>query len=132
MNVITLTYTLGLGSLLLFVDFGGFRHVALFVNHTFLLDKIVHFLMYGVLALLVNASLVRRSPSRAFRAIATGTTIVLVVATLEEASNALVASRTCSLADLVANYLGILCLGVLPLIAWQRTRSTKTAFCKAV
>jgi VanZ family protein len=123
MNFVTLAYAVGMAALLLMVDFGALRDLALYVNHTFLLDKAIHFAMYGFLALLANASLLHRSQSRAFGAIATGSILVLIVSTLEECSNAFVAFRTCSLADLAANYLGIVCLGILPLVAWQRTQS---------
>jgi VanZ family protein len=128
MNFITLAYALGLAALLLLVDFGALRDVALYINHTFLLDKAIHFTAFGVLALLANATLLHRSRlhrshTRALGAIATGSAIVLLLSTLEEGSNAFVSFRTCSLADLAANYLGIVCLGVLPLVAWQRSQT---------
>ena len=122
MTFITWAYALGLAAFLLMVDFGALRDIALYVNNTFLLDKVVHFTLFGVLALLANATLLHRSRSPA-AAIATGSVIVFVVSTLEEISNGFVAFRTCSLADLAANYLGIICLGILPLLAWQRSQS---------
>ena len=123
MNGITLAYALGMALLLLLVDFGAMRSVASYVHQTFLLDKIIHFAMYGLLALMVGASLLNRSRSRSFGAIATGGIVVAMLSTLEECSNAFVVFRTCSLADLAANYLGIVCLGILPLVAWQRSQS---------
>ena len=123
MSRITLAYALGMAVLLLMVDFGALRDVATYVQNTFLLDKVIHFTMYGLLALLATASLLHRSPSRPFVVIATSASLVLILATLEELSNAFVAFRSYSATDLVANYLGILCLGVLPLLAWQRTLS---------
>lgn len=119
---LTLAYASALATLILMVDLGALRDIALYINHTFLLDKAIHFAVFGLLALLANAALVNRLPSRALIAVATGSTIVIIVATLEEASNALLRFRSCSLADLAANYLGIVCLGVLPLVAWQRTQ----------
>jgi hypothetical protein len=125
MSFITCAYALGLAAILLMVDFGALRDIALYVNQTFLLDKVVHFTLFGVFALLANATLLHRSRSRAHAvaAIATGSIIVFVLCTLEETSNALVRFRTCSLADLAANYLGIICLGILPLVAWQRSQN---------
>ncbi len=123
MNFVTLAYAVGMATLLLMADFGALRDVALFISHTFLLDKAIHFAMYGLLALLINASLLHRSQSRTFGTIATGSILVVIVSTLEECSNAFVVFRTCSLADLAANYLGIVCLGILPLVAWRRTQS---------
>ena len=125
MNFITLAYALGMATLLLLVDFGALHDIALYINHTFLLDKLIHFVMYGVLALLANATLLHRSRNRTLGVIATGSIFVLLTSTLEECSNAFVVFRTCSLADLAANYLGILCVGVLPLVAWQRLRSPR-------
>lgn len=123
MNFITLAYALGLAALLLLVDSGWMRDIGLYINHTFLLDKAIHFIMFGVFALLANATLLRRYRPRALGAIATGSIFVLLLSTLEEGSNAFVSFRTCSLADLAANYLGIVCLGVLPLVAWQRSQA---------
>lgn len=122
MNFITLAYALGLAAILLLVDFGAWHELALVINQTFLLDKAIHFVMFGLLALLANATLLHRSRTRAIAAIATGSMIVLILSSLEEFSNGFVAYRTCSLADLAANYLGILCLGILPLAAWLRQR----------
>lgn len=120
---ITLAYALGLTAFLLMVDFGGLHDVALYVNHLAPLDKVIHFCMFGLLALLANASLVRRPRWRMVGAIATGSIFVLIVSTLEEYSNLFVACRTWSLADLAANYLGVVCLGILPMVAWQWKQS---------
>jgi VanZ family protein len=77
-------------------------------------DKLVHFFMYGSLALVVNTALARRPRWSLVRAIATGSMIVLIASTVDECSNMLVPGRNWSLADLAANYLGIVCLGILP------------------
>jgi VanZ family protein len=77
-------------------------------------DKLVHFVMYGSLAFAVNAALAGRPRWSLVRAIATGTTIVLIAAVLDECSNLVVAQRQWSLLDMAANALGVLCLGVLP------------------
>jgi VanZ family protein len=120
---LTLAYALGLIVLLLLADCGILRDLALFVNGTFLLDKAIHFAMFGVLALMANATLLHQARGSNFAAIATGSILVIGFATVEEASNAFVSFRSCSLADLAANYLGIVCVGILPLVAWQRARA---------
>ena len=125
---ITLVYALGLTALLLMVDFGSLHSVALYVNQLPVVDKVIHFCMFGLLALLANASLVRRPRWRMVGAIATGSILVLIASTVEECSNLFVACRSWSLADLAANYLGVVCLGILPLVAWQwkQSESLKT------
>lgn len=121
--VFTLAYALVLAVLLLLVDMGAMHDIALLINQTFLLDKVIHFFAFGLLALLANAALLKRSRSQALPAIVTGSLFVIAVATVEEFSNALTAFRTCSLGDLAANYLGIVCLGVLPLVVWHRQQT---------
>jgi VanZ family protein len=105
------------------VDFGGLHAVALYVNQLPAVDKAIHFCMFGLLALLANATLLRRPKWRTVGAIATGSIFAIIVSTVEEWSNLFVAYRTWSLSDLAANYLGILCLGTLPLAAWQWKQS---------
>ena len=115
----TLAYALALTAFLLLVDFGGLHEVALVVNCLPLVDKVIHFGMFGLLALLANLSIIRWRGWSLGRAIATGSMLVLTGATVEELSNLLVACRTWSAADLAANYLGVLCLGILPFAAKQ-------------
>jgi VanZ family protein len=80
------------------------------------LDKVGHFTLYGLLALFANLALLSSGRWTAVRAIVIGTTAALTIASLEEYSNRFVAVRDWSLGDLAANYLGILCLGLLPLV----------------
>ena len=82
-------------------------------------DKVLHFLMFGTLALVANLALAASGKRRLARAIVTGCLIAAIVATVEEFTNQFVPSRDWSLGDLTANYLGILCLGVIPF--WQRS-----------
>jgi len=82
-------------------------------------DKVFHFLMFGGLALMANLALASRGRRSLARAIVMGSILVLIVATAEEYSNNFVPRRDWSLGDLTANYLGVVCLGVLPLWPWQ-------------
>jgi len=118
MTRIALSYATFLLLFVALVDSGALASIALVLNGVPLADKIVHFTMFGLLALATNMALARDGRIAPLVAIATGTLLVAGIATLEEASNALVPCRNCSLADLAANYLGILCIGVVPLVAW--------------
>jgi hypothetical protein len=118
MTRITLGYAALLSTVLLLADFGRLERLVAYSRDLPQLDKVVHFVMFGLLALLANLSLVRRPRWSSVGAITTGSIFVLIAATVEECSNALVAFRTCSAADLAANYLGIVCLGIVPLAGW--------------
>ena len=122
MTRLAAAYVLGLVSFVLLVDLGLFREIGPFVNKYPALDKLIHFLMYGLLALLANGALVSQGRWSLVPAIATCTFVVMLGSTVEEFSNLLVPHRRWSLGDLAANYLGILCLGVLPFIAWRSRR----------
>jgi VanZ family protein len=82
-------------------------------------DKVLHFLMFGTLALVANLALIANGKRQLARAIVTGCLIAAIVATVEEFTNQFVLSRDWSLGDLTANYLGILCIGVIPF--WHRS-----------
>jgi VanZ family protein len=72
-------------------------------------DKLAHFLLYGILALLINLTLARSYPdqSRSRLAWISGLLLALLIG-LEEFSQRLFANRTFSLVDLTAGYLGVL------------------------
>jgi VanZ family protein len=87
-------------------------------------DKVIHFTLFGLLALVANLALASRGRRPLARAIVMGSLIVLFVATAEEYSNKFVAGRDWSLGDLTANYLGVACFGMLPL--WWPQLFTRT------
>jgi VanZ family protein len=77
-------------------------------------DKAGHFLLFGILALLVDLTLFRSlPPSTALRtsrrriAVVSGLVLALVIG-LEEYSQKYFADRTFSLSDLTASYLGLI------------------------
>lgn len=72
-------------------------------------DKIGHFFLMGIFALLLNCSL---NFKRVWR-LSLGSLIVLVIVTIEEISQIFVRGRTFSWKDLVADFLGIIILGEL-------------------
>ena len=72
-------------------------------------DKAGHFILYGILALLINLTLFRSLPSqsRKWVAVVCGLILSLLIG-LEEFSQQYFANRTFSLMDLGASYLGLL------------------------
>ncbi len=123
MTRITLLYAAALATLLVLADTHQLPTLARHINDFPVLDKVIHFSMFGLLALLVNLSLVRSTRWPAAGAIVTGGIIVAALATGEELSNLLVPARQYSLGDLAANYLGVVCVGMLPLWVWSRRTS---------
>ena len=71
-------------------------------------DKVAHFLLYGILVLLIDLTLIRSYPehSRGRIALFSGLVLALLIG-LEEFSQRLFANRTFSLVDLTASYLGV-------------------------
>jgi VanZ family protein len=123
MTRITLLYAAALATILVLADARLLPAFVAHINELPVVDKVIHFSMFGILALLVNLSLVRRGKWPLAGAIITGGMIVAVLATAEELSNLLVTAREYSLGDLTANYLGVLCVGVLPLWTLHRKRT---------
>jgi len=72
-------------------------------------DKLGHFILYGILALLINLTLFRSLPSRTRTSIAVTSGLILALLIgMEEVSQQYVSSRTYSLGDLAASYLGVI------------------------
>ena len=76
-------------------------------------DKIGHFFLMGLFALLVNLSLNMRKISVFSVSILLGSLIVIILSTVEEFSQSFFPSRTASFIDLAASYLGIFFIGNL-------------------
>jgi polysaccharide biosynthesis protein VpsQ len=72
-------------------------------------DKAGHFILYGILTLLIDLTLFRALPLRSPKPVAviSGLTLALLIG-LEEFSQQYFASRTFSLRDLFASYLGVI------------------------
>ncbi len=71
------------------------------------LDKVGHFLLLGILTYLVNRSLIRGTWRFGSWNIPRGSVLIALVFTLEEFSQAFIHTRSFSLLDLAANYLGV-------------------------
>ena len=79
------------------------------VNRIPYADKAGHFILYGILILLIDLTLFRSLPlrSRKWVAVISGLTLALLIG-LEEFSQQYFADRTFSLMDLGASYLGVI------------------------
>ncbi len=79
------------------------------INRIPFADKAGHFILYGILALLVNLSLFRSFPkqSRTRVAAAAGSILILMIG-LEEVSQQFFAERSFDLVDLAFSYLGVI------------------------
>lgn len=126
MPIVLLSYVLTLCSLALLADTGVIEPWLQRLHALPMGDKTLHLLLAGSLCLVVNLTMIGRMPTRRLHAVALGTLATLVAVTLEEFSNLLVAFRGFSLADLAANYLGVLIVGVLPIAAWLAMHSART------
>lgn len=86
-------------------------------------DKMMHALTAGLLTLLLNLTLLKMHPIRPRRMVLAGALLVAVMCSIEEATNLLTPYRGCEVLDLLANYTGILLLGLMPaLYAVRHTR----------
>lgn len=70
-------------------------------------DKIIHFILIGTLAYVVNYLMGFRRFEFLNRKWLTGTTLIFAIMTIEEFSQMFVSTRSFDLLDLTANYLGI-------------------------
>ena len=83
-------------------------------------DKLGHFILYGILTLLINLTLFRSVPDQSRRRIAVVSGLILgILIGLEEFSQRNFPSRTFSLGDLMASYLGIF------FFAWMAVRAKR-------
>jgi hypothetical protein len=84
-------------------------------------DKLGHFILYGILALLINLTLFRSMPHQKRISLALISSLILVVLIgLEEFSQQYFSNRTFSLEDLSASYLGVVFFSWLAIKTTQR------------
>jgi polysaccharide biosynthesis protein VpsQ len=108
MKWLTLLFTLFIILIIVLADTGnlGIFGIVYRIPHV---DKVGHFLLYGILVLLINLTLFRAIPSqnRNWIALFSGLTLALLIG-LEELSQRSFSNRTFDLVDLSASYLGVL------------------------
>lgn len=80
-------------------------------------DKAGHFILYGILTLLLNLALFRALPHRSPKLLAVRCGLILALLIgLEEFSQQFFANRTFDLVDLMFSYLGVTCFSVLAVV----------------
>lgn len=108
MKWITILFALFILLIITFADLGMLGFLS-FVNTIPFGDKIGHFVLYGILTLLLDLTLIRSLPHRNPKLIVLSSGAILAVFIgLEEYSQQFFASRTFSIADLAASYLGVI------------------------
>ncbi|MDB2686022.1 VanZ family protein [Mariniblastus sp.] len=118
-RVVTVIYALAIAGIVWCASAGWYRPTFGLVQ-SYVSDKWLHFMLVGVLTLLLNLSLNLAAVSHRTKWLLWGTSLMLVLATLEEASQFWISNRTLDVSDLACNYLGILIIGHLP---WLIPRS---------
>ncbi|MCI0555951.1 MAG: VanZ family protein [Anaerolineae bacterium] len=108
MKWITILFTLFIILIIVLADRGQFGILKL-VNRIPYGDKAGHFILYGILTLLIDLTLFHSLPQRSLKLVAviSGLTLALLIG-LEEFSQQYFVERTFSLRDLIASYLGVI------------------------
>lgn len=108
MKWLAILFTLFIILIIILADMGKLGILG-FVNQIPYGDKIGHFVLYGILTLLLDLTLLRSLPHRSPKLIVllTGSILALVIG-LEEFSQQYFANRTFSLLDLAFSYLGVI------------------------
>ena len=108
MKWITILFTLFILLIIVLADTGNLGILKL-VNRIPYGDKAGHFILYGILALLVDLTFFQSLPHRSPTLIAIICALILAVFIgLEEFSQQFFAERTFSYQDLIASYLGVI------------------------
>ena len=108
MKWLTVLFTLFIILIIVLADTGNLGIFAV-VYHIPFADKMGHFVLYGILALLIDLTLFRSIPrqNRIWVAMLSGLILIVLIG-IEEFSQRNFSSRTFSLADLTASYLGVI------------------------
>lgn len=108
MKWLTILFALFIILIIVLADLGKLGILQIF-NQIPLGDKAGHFILYGILALLINLTLFSSVPSQSRKrvAIISGLILALLIG-LEEFSQRNFSNRTFSLSDLTASYLGLI------------------------
>jgi VanZ family protein len=108
MKWLTLAFSLFVFGVIVAVDAGYLRAQVRLVHSIPLGDKIAHFLLIGILGFLISLMAIRSQPDSQKKrtALLSGLTLI-VIFSLEEASQSMFPGRNPSLADLLADCVGI-------------------------
>jgi VanZ family protein len=121
MKWLTIFFGLFIILIIVLADTGNLGILQL-VNRIPLGDKAGHFTLYGILTLLINLTSFQSTPAQDRKRIVviTGLILALLIG-LEEFSQQNFSSRTFSLSDLTASYLGVIFFSWLALRIQRRT-----------
>ena len=110
--------------IIVLADMGALPHYLQILKDLPYGDKAGHFILYGILTLLIDLALFRSLPKRSLKwvAITSGLILSLLIG-LEEFSQQFFANRTFSLNDLAASYLGVIFFSWLALRIRKNGRS---------
>ena len=120
MKWLTFSFALFLVLIIVLADMGRLGLFAVVYRIPFA-DKLGHFILYGIFALLLNLTLFRSFPkqNKIVLAVTSGLTLAALIG-IEELSQLSFVNRTFSLADLSASYLGVIFFAWLALKANDR------------
>jgi polysaccharide biosynthesis protein VpsQ len=108
MKWLTILFTLFIILIIVLADTGNLGILAV-VYHIPYADKVGHFILYGLLALLINLTLFRSIPDQnRISVVAISGSILFLLIGIEELSQRNFSNRTFSLGDLSASYLGVI------------------------
>jgi VanZ family protein len=108
MKWLTILFMLFIVLIILLADTGNLGVLGMIYRIPYA-DKVAHFVLYGILSLLINLTLFRSLPdqNRLLLAAINGSILFLLIG-IEELSQRSFSNRTFSLEDLSASYLGVL------------------------
>ncbi len=122
---VTVLFSLFLVALIVFANMGKLDFLVWVMNRIPLGDKAAHFFLIGFLSFLVNRTAMQLLPGQNLKRISIIFTLfLLAIFTLEEISQAPIANRDASLADLLTNYIGII---TFALFAYQIRKRSEAA-----
>lgn len=129
MKRLTIFFALFIIAVIALADMGILSRLLSFVYEVPYGDKAGHFILYGILTLLVDLTLFESRPdassspstSRKLLVVKTGLILALLIG-LEEFSQQFFAERTFSLLDLSFSYFGVIAFSWLALTIKSRTR----------
>jgi VanZ family protein len=109
MKWLAIIFTLFIVLIIILADVGILNHYVGFIYEVPWGDKAGHFILYGILALLINLALFRLYPNQSRIQVAARCGLILAILIgLEEFSQKYDAYRTFDLVDLTFSYLGVL------------------------
>lgn len=110
MKWLAILFTLFIVLVIVLADAGLLARYVGFVYQVPWGDKAGHFILYGMLALLLNLALFRARPDQSPKRLAVQCGLILALLIgLEEFSQQFFANRTFDLIDLTFSYLGVFC-----------------------